>query len=136
MSPLRSESRPRVRSCSTATLRARVRISSCSSVGAKLSIGLYPFNDQCVCHAATFADGLETIATTAALQFVQENGGEARAGSSQGMTDGDRAAVDVDLRHIRAGFTLPGKRDAGRSEEHTSELQSRSDLVCRLLLEK
>src|SRR2546421_2011692 len=24
----------------------------------------------------------------------------------------------------------------GRSEEHTSELQSRSDLVCRLLLEK
>src|SRR5450432_4576542 len=25
--------------------------------------------------------------------------------------------------------------DVGRSEEHTSELQSRSDLVCRLLLE-
>src|SRR2546428_10314602 len=27
-------------------------------------------------------------------------------------------------------------RGAKRSEEHTSELQSRSDLVCRLLLEK
>src|SRR2546421_5366113 len=27
-------------------------------------------------------------------------------------------------------------RRASRSEEHTSELQSRSDLVCRLLLEK
>src|SRR5690349_23258078 len=27
-------------------------------------------------------------------------------------------------------------RLAGRSEEHTSELQSRRDLVCRLLLEK
>src|SRR5438034_11847480 len=26
--------------------------------------------------------------------------------------------------------------DHGRSEEHTSELQSHSDLVCRLLLEK
>src|SRR5947207_10679327 len=26
--------------------------------------------------------------------------------------------------------------DCGRSEEHTSELQSHSDLVCRLLLEK
>src|SRR5438034_9287172 len=26
--------------------------------------------------------------------------------------------------------------NAGRSEEHTSELQSHSDLVCRLLLEK
>src|SRR5438034_2298632 len=28
------------------------------------------------------------------------------------------------------------RRAAGRSEEHTSELQSHSDLVCRLLLEK
>src|SRR5260221_9567282 len=27
-------------------------------------------------------------------------------------------------------------RDISRSEEHTSELQSHSDLVCRLLLEK
>src|SRR2546427_3345166 len=30
------------------------------------------------------------------------------------------------------GITLPGMR----SEEHTSELQSQSNLVCRLLLEK
>src|SRR2546427_5497614 len=29
-----------------------------------------------------------------------------------------------------------GARDASRSEEHTSELQSQSNLVCRLLLEK
>src|SRR2546421_8498419 len=29
-----------------------------------------------------------------------------------------------------------GGRNQLRSEEHTSELQSRSDLVCRLLLEK
>src|SRR5260221_4890336 len=35
------------------------------------------------------------------------------------------------LRHPRHGG---GGR--GRSEEHTSELQSHSDLVCRLLLEK
>src|SRR5438067_8678911 len=28
------------------------------------------------------------------------------------------------------------RRPSGRSEEHTSELQSRFDLVCRLLLEK
>src|SRR5207249_11653150 len=33
---------------------------------------------------------------------------------------------------VRAGF----KRKMSRSEEHTSELQSRFDLVCRLLLEK
>src|SRR2546428_3243413 len=34
-----------------------------------------------------------------------------------------------------SGFTREGG-DPSRSEEHTSELQSRSDLVCRLLLEK
>src|SRR3712207_7951545 len=31
---------------------------------------------------------------------------------------------------------LPGEGSYGRSEEHTSELQSRQYLVCRLLLEK
>src|SRR5260221_10403124 len=30
----------------------------------------------------------------------------------------------------------PGRDSDARSEEHTSELQSHSDLVCRLLLEK
>src|SRR5437660_2089403 len=34
------------------------------------------------------------------------------------------------LHHVEAGERL------GRSEEHTSELQSRGHLVCRLLLEK
>src|SRR2546427_7696144 len=32
--------------------------------------------------------------------------------------------------------TLPCPRANARSEEHTSELQSQSNLVCRLLLEK
>src|SRR5438132_14408465 len=34
------------------------------------------------------------------------------------------------------GFQQPPNLADGRSEEHTSELQSHSDLVCRLLLEK
>src|SRR2546428_8879549 len=46
----------------------------------------------------------------------------------QHLADLGRARVAVELRE--------GGRDLGRSEEHTSELQSRSDLVCRLLLEK
>src|SRR5204863_9589455 len=33
-------------------------------------------------------------------------------------------------------YEIPKKPFALRSEEHTSELQSRRDLVCRLLLEK
>src|SRR5438034_7674546 len=34
------------------------------------------------------------------------------------------------------GQAVDALNDRGRSEEHTSELQSHSDLVCRLLLEK
>src|SRR6266536_4916032 len=34
------------------------------------------------------------------------------------------------------GAEFPTIRSPARSEEHTSELQSRVDLVCRLLLEK
>src|SRR5206468_12174589 len=40
------------------------------------------------------------------------------------------------LAKIAAHFRSGGGRERQRSEEHTSELQSRSDLVCRLLLEK
>src|SRR3712207_7070805 len=36
----------------------------------------------------------------------------------------------------RAQQRADGRRHDGRSEEHTSELQSRQYLVCRLLLEK
>src|SRR3712207_9380505 len=35
-----------------------------------------------------------------------------------------------------AGLSSPACRISARSEEHTSELQSRQYLVCRLLLEK
>src|SRR5204862_8217356 len=60
--------------------------------------------------------------------------------------------VEEDARGLAAGFENCDRREAidregfavavaqidrdGRSEEHTSELQSRRDLVCRLLLEK
>src|SRR2546422_8856183 len=43
------------------------------------------------------------------------------------LRDGDAAAIGVELR---------GRVPVARSEEHTSELQSRLHLVCRLLLEK
>src|SRR3712207_7605482 len=48
--------------------------------------------------------------------------------------DGERREVPVEcLPQQPAGA---GQLRAGRSEEHTSELQSRQYLVCRLLLEK
>src|SRR2546430_16159879 len=43
----------------------------------------------------------------------------------------------VRLRRRARGTGAADRRSAGaRSEEHTSELQSQSNLVCRLLLEK
>src|SRR2546428_9469349 len=48
-----------------------------------------------------------------------------------------RQAADAPRQVRKACIVGPGTGDrGGRSEEHTSELQSRSDLVCRLLLEK
>src|SRR5256885_13829491 len=51
-----------------------------------------------------------------------------------------RAALHGDRHHVAGGEPPPAHaraaRGAARSEEHTSELQSPCNLVCRLLLEK
>src|SRR5438067_9315393 len=46
------------------------------------------------------------------------------------------AALRVRTVEGRGWVTFKGTAQAARSEEHTSELQSRFDLVCRLMLEK
>src|SRR2546430_9576896 len=43
---------------------------------------------------------------------------------------------EAGARRLTGWFTRVGVVVAARSEEHTSELQSQSNLVCRLLLEK
>src|SRR2546430_11642716 len=48
----------------------------------------------------------------------------------------ERRVVDRLRRRRARRARVPGKAREGRSEEHTSELQSQSNLVCRLLLEK
>src|SRR5438105_5620722 len=50
-------------------------------------------------------------------------------GSERGLASGHLKSTDVNQRLAVLQIYL-------RSEEHTSELQSRVDLVCRLLLEK
>src|SRR2546430_10029168 len=57
------------------------------------------------------------------------------------VADGDDRAhavlAGVDGHGLGAGAPVRGvHHDVTRSEEHTSELQSQSNLVCRLLLEK
>src|SRR2546430_6045804 len=50
--------------------------------------------------------------------------------------DGPPPNVDSVRTEGSAGSVCAGEHSSRRSEEHTSELQSQSNLVCRLLLEK
>src|SRR5438034_3791893 len=55
------------------------------------------------------------------------------------IVDVERSAGDGSVAvdgQVVAGVELGGELGVVGSEEHTSELQSHSDLVCRLLLEK
>src|SRR2546430_7680560 len=58
-----------------------------------------------------------------------------RAGQSERPSRGGGSGTPH-LGHGPTGPTTAGARGMVRSEEHTSELQSQSNLVCRLLLEK
>src|SRR5438034_3978188 len=61
-------------------------------------------------------------------------GAGARLAGSGRPRQGGR--VDHHAGDPAGGSAAAGLPGSGRSEEHTSELQSHSDLVCRLLLEK
>src|SRR3712207_8691382 len=53
------------------------------------------------------------------------------------LAEADRAApLEVCVFNVGANVNFPILETTERSEEHTSELQSRQYLVCRLLLEK
>src|SRR5690606_42008884 len=54
----------------------------------------------------------------------------------QGLDQHGRGGTPPGHRRDHPPVRLPGADPVPRSEEHTSELQSRENLVCRLLLEK
>src|SRR2546430_8511390 len=58
----------------------------------------------------------------------QLRAGGSRGTEQRGVQRGARGRIEVQA--------AAGEAEAVRSEEHTSELQSQSNLVCRLLLEK
>src|SRR5438034_3222226 len=94
-------------------------------------------------------EAMATISSCAEYSVIAE----VRRHRQPGLLDPD--GLDVDAPHVvpaiadpQDPFLQPGIETfdrprplrvvamEGRSEEHTSELQSHSDLVCRLLLEK
>src|SRR5438874_6249653 len=72
-----------------------------------------------------------TLSLHDALPILRSNGTPNVSVSVQ-----QRPPIRLDASTITTLRFAASTRRAARSEEHTSELQSRRDLVCRLLLEK
>src|SRR5690606_40637039 len=81
--------------------------------------------------------------------WVVDEGGEVAVGDVLAEIETEKAVVEMHAEEsgvLAKRLVEPGKvvavgtpiavLTASRSEEHTSELQSRENLVCRLLLEK
>src|SRR5699024_11671674 len=87
----------------------------------------------------------EAVAVDCVLQIVSADGASTHTGAAQALDAvaslSSRASasghLEAAITHGRAAAARGRwQQSADRSEEHTSELQSRFDLVCRLLLEK
>src|SRR5436190_9968581 len=70
---------------------------------------------------------------TTLFRSSSESDSNGRPSNKKRLTNSKRKITE---QENDAGDAIPQNDRAVRSEEHTSELQSHSDLVCRLLLEK
>src|SRR3712207_7040024 len=82
-----------------------------------------------------------TLSLHDALPILQVTDGRLTVGNAAGASNNKLNRIEI--KQLAAAPTVravtgygPGGLAARRSEEHTSELQSRQYLVCRLLLEK
>src|SRR5690606_39506573 len=78
--------------------------------------------------SSTFASGTHSL-------YISNNGSaNMYSGSTSVVQAYTQVAIPADA--VDLGLSFDFKCYGERSEEHTSELQSRENLVCRLLLEK
>src|SRR5690606_42014213 len=90
-------------------------------------------------YTTLFRSALEGLARTdARREFMTP---QAAAGKIRGNVGGPDQGPQTDqgrsaMAQEHPGQRIPGGRERQRSEEHTSELQSRENLVCRPLPEK
>src|SRR5207249_8666104 len=76
-----------------------------------------------------FTSGSPHMATIAGTSWASQ----ARSATRPSVSGGSGRTIG---RLTKASYTRSARLNSLRSEEHTSELQSRFDIVCRLLLEK
>src|SRR5260370_3098540 len=74
----------------------------------------------------TLFRSLDVLRAKIGLTGTKEGCGEGECGSCSVLMNGE----------LVNSCLVPVRHSSGRSEEHTSELQSHLNLVCRLLLEK
>src|SRR5207248_2004394 len=74
---------------------------------------LQALDDGDVGLAAAFAHGLEAVTPAGALELVEQRGHEAGTSGAERVTEGDGAAVHVDLAEVEPGFLLPREHDRG-----------------------
>src|SRR5437588_2175516 len=77
----------------------------------------------------------DVAAAASGRRSTPEQRGVVRSGTTLGPSEGVGSRARASWAATAPWKRCPGRRRS-RSEEHTSELQSHSDLVCRLLLEK
>src|ERR1039457_1374043 len=73
----------------------------------------------------------QTVISTACLDHLELSGGDLHRSIDPVLLELDRAYVVQ--RRVHSCSVIPEQPGDGRSEEHTSELQSPCNLVCRLL---
>src|SRR5690606_40308568 len=96
----------------------------------QLFVEKYPSYTIVNLDALTYAGNLENLkAVEGASNYIFEKAD---------IQDSDALTAIFEKHHITDVIHLAAEShvDRSRSEEHTSELQSRENLVCRLLLEK
>src|SRR5207249_10627824 len=96
-----------------------------------LPISLLSSSSRSFLSTATATPQIYTLSLHDALPISQPRPALPRG---RGTGHAGRAGPAGEVHERGVGADRP--RSGGRSEEHTSELQSRFDLVCRLLLEK
>src|SRR5688572_9397074 len=69
----------------------------------------YSLNDRSDALADPDAHGCETVAAAALIHFMNQGRHHARAAAAERVTEGDRAAVNIQLVHVDAELASAGE---------------------------
>src|SRR5690554_7294922 len=93
--------------------------------------------DACLASGGRLPKSIAHLAQSASANHkVAPMRNYSRSAFGHGWDDSDGDCQDSRAEALISASSTPVRFATGRSEEHTSELQSRPHLVCRLLLEK